>query len=178
MLCPSCQKVSSKVVDSRAAKDGAAIRRRRECISCGFRYTTFEYIEQRQLQVLKRDGSAEPFKRDKLRTGILTACAKRPVSTIRIETVVDAIEEAVYGSAGVEVSSDEIGELVMKALKPLDRVAYIRYASVYRNFEAITEFQEMVEELSAREIREAQARTQTELQLPFEGEGKDDGEGA
>ena len=166
MRCPSCQEsVSSKVVDSRSVRDSRAIRRRRQCLACSFRYTTYEYLEQRQLQVLKRDGSSEEFVRAKLQAGLAKACAKRPVSSSQIETLVDEVEEALSRSAGVEVSSRELGEMVMEGLKPLDRVAYIRYASVYRNFQDLRAFQEMVNEMRNREQKEAQARVQSELPL-------------
>lgn len=166
MQCPLCQSMSDRVVDSRAAREGRAIRRRRECLECGRRFTTYESLEKRPLQVLKRDGSAEEFQRDKVRAGIATACAKRPVSSRQMEALVDKVEDAASESAGVEVPSSEIGKLVMEGLKPLDRVAYIRYASVYRNFQDIDEFQEMVDELNVRERTDLHARFQAELPLP------------
>ena len=166
MRCPSCRSTSNKVVDSRGARDGRAIRRRRECQECGRRFTTYESLEERPLQVLKRDGSAEAFRRDKVRAGIATACAKRPVSSGQMEALVDRVEDAVSESVGAEVPSSEIGKLVMEALKPLDRVAYIRYASVYRKFQGIDEFQEMVDELNVRERHDLGARFQGELPLP------------
>lgn len=158
--------MSNKVVDSRGARDGRAIRRRRECLECGRRFTTYESLEERPLQVLKHDGSAEEFRRDKVRAGIATACAKRPVSSAQIEALVDRVEDAVSDSVGAEVPSAEIGKLVMEGLKPLDRVAYIRYASVYRNFQDIDEFQAMVDELNLRERHDLRARFQGELPLP------------
>ncbi len=165
MLCPSCESESTKVVDTRAAKGGRAVRRRRECLRCGGRFTTYENVEQRPLMVLKRDGSAERFQRDKLEASIATACAKRPVSPSDIEALVDRIEDDVSASAGVEIPSDAIGEAVMQGLDPLDRVAYIRYASVYRNFQHIDEFQEAVDELNVKERRMEQDRLQVELAL-------------
>ena len=166
MLCPVCSSGSVKVVDSRAARGGRAIRRRRECLDCKRRFTTYEHVEERPLQVVKRDGSAEDFQRDKLTASVAIACARRPVSPGDIEALVDRIQDTVSGSARVEVSSAAIGEEVMEGLKPLDRVAYIRYASVYRNFQDIDEFQEAVDELIVREQREGRRRFQGELPLP------------
>ncbi len=165
MRCLSCDSGSTKVVDTRAARGGRAIRRRRECLQCGDRFTTYENVEQRTLQVLKRDGSAENFEREKLRASIAVACAKRPVSPSEVESLVDRIEDAVSGSAGVEISSEMIGEAVMAGLEPLDRVAYIRYASVYRNFQHIDEFQEAVDQLNVKARRVQQHRFQGELLL-------------
>ena len=165
MRCPACDSASTKVVDTRTARAGRAVRRRRECLGCASRFTTYEKVEERPLLVLKRDGSAEAFQRDKLRASIAIACAKRPVSAADIETLVDRIEDDVSRSARVEISSAAIGEAVMKALKPLDRVAYVRYASVYRNFQGLGEFQEVVDELIIRERREGQRRFQRELPL-------------
>ena len=174
MLCPVCNS-ASKVVDSRTARGGRAIRRRRECLDCGRRFTTYERVEQRPLQVVKRDGSAEDFQRDKLGASIAAACAKRPVSPGDIEALLDRIEDRVSGSARVEVSSSQIGEEVMEGLKPLDRVAYVRYASVYRNFKDIDEFQEVVDELIVRERREDLQRFQGELPLSLGDNGSSDG---
>ena len=165
MRCSSCESGSTRVVDTRAARGGRAIRRRRECLRCGGRFTTYENVEQRPLQVLKRDGSAENFLREKLRASIAVACAKRPVSPSEVETLVDRIEDAVSGSARVEVASEVIGEAVMEGLEPLDRISYIRYASVYRNFQHIDEFQEAVDELNVKERRVRQHRFQGELLL-------------
>lgn len=165
MRCLSCDSGSTKVVDTRAARGGRAIRRRRECLQCGDRFTTYESVEQRTLQVLKRDGSAENFQGEKLRASIAVACARRPVSPSEVETLVDRIEDAVSSSAGVEISSAVIGEAVMAGLEPLDRVAYIRYASVYRNFQHIDEFQEAVDQLNVKARRVRQHRFQGELLL-------------
>ncbi len=174
MCCPHCDSSSTRVVDTRSARGGRAVRRRRECLVCGQRFTTYEHVERRPLQVAKRDGSAEAFKRNKMRAGIAAACAKRPVSPAEIEALVDRVEDALTGSASVEIPSSSIGEAVMEELKPLDRVAYIRYASVYRNFEHIDEFQEAVDELIIRERREARERVQRELPLAAErGSGGD-----
>ncbi len=141
------------------------MRRRRECLDCGGRFTTYEYVESRPIQILKRDGSAEEFDREKLTRSLQIACAKRPVSASEIEDLVDGIEDELSGQAGVEVASARIGELVMEGLKPLDRVAYVRFASVYRNFQDIEEFQDFVDDLNTRQRLEAQAREQAELGL-------------
>ena len=141
------------------------MRRRRECLACETRFTTYEYIEERPLQVLKRGGSAEEFDREKLLRSLKIACAKRPVSAARMERIVEAVEETVARTAGVEVRSELIGELVMDALRPLDRVAYVRYASVYRDFQDIGEFTDFVDELTHRQQQEFAARNQVELPL-------------
>lgn len=174
MICPACDSGSSKVVDTRAAKGGRAVRRRRECLGCGQRFTTYERVEERAVRVVKSDGSAEDFQRDKLEAGIATACAKRPVSPAEIEALVDRVEDNVSGSARVEISSRAIGELVMEGLKPLDRVAYVRYASVYRNFQHIDEFQEVVDELTVKDQRDNRRRFQRELPLPAGGDAAGD----
>lgn len=174
MICPACDSGSSKVVDTRAAKGGRAVRRRRECLGCGQRFTTYERVEERAVRVVKSDGSAEDFQRDKLEAGIVTACAKRPVSPAEIEALVDRVEDNVSGSARVEILSRAIGEQVMEGLKPLDRVAYVRYASVYRNFQHIGEFQEVVDELTVKDQRENRRRFQRELPLPTGGDAPGD----
>ena len=174
MNCPACDSGSSKVVDTRAAKGGRAVRRRRECLGCGQRFTTYERVEERAVRVVKSDGSAEDFQRDKLEAGIVTACAKRPVSPAEIEALVDRVEDNVSGSARIEISSRAIGEQVMEGLKPLDRVAYVRYASVYRNFQHIDEFQEVVDELTVKDQRDKRRRFQRELPLPAGGDAAGD----
>ena len=138
---------------------------------CSDRFTTYEYVEERQVQILKRNGSAEDFDRNKLRRSIAVACAKRPVSSADMESLVDSIEDTISRSAGVELPSAEVGEMVMEGLKPLDRVAYVRYASVYRNFQDIEEFQEFMDELNLDERRRATARFQEELFFPRKGAG-------
>lgn len=168
MRCPECDAADNRVVDTRTSRGGRAVRRRRECAVCGARFTTYEYVEERPLQVLKRDGSAEEFDREKLLRGVKIACAKRPVSASEIEDIADRVEDELAGQAGFEVASSRIGEMVMDALRPLDRVAYVRYASVYRNFQDIGEFQTFVHELTARQQREFQARNQVELPLVTE----------
>ncbi|NNF38116.1 MAG: transcriptional repressor NrdR, partial [Gemmatimonadetes bacterium] len=158
MRCPECDATENRVVDTRTSRGGRAVRRRRECLVCETRFTTYEYVEERPVQVLKRDGSTEEFSREKLLRSLKIACAKRPVSGARMEAIADMVEESVARSAGVEVPSETIGALLMDALRPLDRVAYVRYASVYRNFQDIGEFQEFVDELTLRQQRELQAR--------------------
>ncbi len=165
MRCPSCDGADNRVVDTRTSRGGRAVRRRRECLGCGERFTTYEYVEVRSVQVLKRDGSAQEFDREKLVRGLRIACAKRPVSASQIEGLVDEIEDQLSRQAGVEVPSSLIGEMVMERLKPLDRVAYVRFASVYRNFQDIEEFQLFVDDLNTRQRREAVAREQEELPL-------------
>lgn len=165
MRCPQCDASENRVVDTRTSRGGRAVRRRRECLVCETRFTTYEYVEERPIQVLKQDGSAEEFDRSKILQSLKIACAKRPVSAGVMESIVDGIEDALSRHAGVEVPSARIGELVMDALRPLDRVAYVRYASVYRNFQDIGEFQEFVDELETRQRQEAQAQNQVELPL-------------
>lgn len=142
------------------------MRRRRECLECAHRFTTYEYVEERPIQVLKRDGSVEAFDRAKLGRSLRIACAKRPVSGRIMEEIADHIEDELSRQAGVEVQASDIGERVMRALQPLDRVAYVRYASVYRNFQDVGEFQEFVDELNMRQQRELETRNQVELPLP------------
>lgn len=165
MRCPECDATDNRVVDTRASRGGRAVRRRRECTVCGARFTTYEYVEERPIQVLKRSGSVEDFDRGKLLASVRTACAKRPVSASEMEALVDDIEDAVSRYAGLEVPSVRLGELVMERLRQLDRVAYVRFASVYRNFQDAGEFQEFVDEMTERQEREALRRIQEEF--PF-----------
>ncbi|MFA6431769.1 MAG: transcriptional regulator NrdR [Candidatus Margulisiibacteriota bacterium] len=149
MKCPFCDSVEDKVLESREVDDGSTIRRRRECNGCRGRFTSYERIEERPIMVIKRDGRREQFGRSKVVKGILHACEKRPVSMDAIEGVVDEIERELHREAGREVLSSKIGSLVMEKLQELDKVAYIRFASVYRKFEDISEFLKEVKELSA-----------------------------
>lgn len=165
MRCPNCDATDSRVVDTRSSRGGRAVRRRRECTVCGIRFTTYEYVEERPIQVLKRSGNVEDFDRSKLLGAVRVACAKRPVSASAMETLVDDIEDVLSRYAGVEVPSVKLGELVMERLRGLDRVAYVRFASVYRNFQDVGEFQEFVDEMTERQEREALRRIQEEL--PF-----------
>lgn len=166
MRCPECDATENRVVDTRTSRGGRAVRRRRECLVCETRFTTYEYVEERPIQILKQDGSAEEFDRAKLLTSLKLACAKRPVSPGRMEQIVEAIEDLISREARVEIPSARIGEWVMDALQPIDRVAYVRYASVYRNFQDAGEFSEVVEELEDRQRRELVRRNQVELKLP------------
>lgn len=165
MRCPQCDATENRVVDTRASRGGRAVRRRRECTVCGARFTTYEYVEERPIQVLKRSGAVEDFDRRKLLDSIAVACAKRPVSGTAMEGLADEIEDALSRYAGIEVPSSKLGEMVMERLRSLDRVAYVRYASVYRNFQDAGEFQEFVDEMAAAQEREEQRRNQVEL--PF-----------
>ncbi|MDD2457458.1 MAG: transcriptional regulator NrdR [Eubacteriales bacterium] len=140
MRCPFCSHGEDRVIDSRPSDEGSAIRRRRECIACGGRFTTYEKIETLPLLVIKKDGSREPFDRDKLISGVLKSCEKRPVSTSQIETLVNNIETSNQNSLKREVTSHEIGEMVMDGLKKIDEVAYVRFASVYRQFKDVNSF--------------------------------------
>ena len=140
MKCPFCGDTDTKVIDSRRSEDGNSIRRRRECITCQRRFTTYEIIESLPIIVIKKDKSREVFNRDKLINGMLKACEKRPVSINDIERAVDDIESRLQNSLDREVSTEHIGELVMERLKPMDEVAYVRFASVYRQFKDINSF--------------------------------------
>lgn len=140
MKCPFCGYEESKVIDSRPTDEGERIRRRRECLSCNKRFTTYEMIESLPIIVIKKDKTREAFNREKLRNGILTACEKRPVSIETIERAIDDIESSIQNSLDREVSSTRIGELVMDKLKGIDEVAYVRFASVYRQFKDINTF--------------------------------------
>lgn len=140
MRCLYCGHLESKVVDSRSAEDGTAIRRRRECLSCGKRFTTYEKIESVPIIVIKRDGSRQTFDREKLQRGILNSCASRPVPLHTIDSLLDEIEAEIHNSLAREVSSEQIGEMVMDRLRNLDEVAYVRFASVYKKFQDIETF--------------------------------------
>ena len=154
MKCPFCKKPDSRVIDSRAADDGATIRRRRECSECGRRFTTYEVVEKLPLMVVKRDNRREPFSRDKLLTGIIRSCDKRDISMEQITNFVAEIERDIRNRTEPEVPSEKIGEIVMERLKDFDEVAYIRCASVYRKFDDITNFIEELETLRARRGKE------------------------
>jgi transcriptional repressor NrdR len=140
MKCPFCQKDDDRVTDSRASEDGSAIRRRRECLVCGERYTTYERYERIQLQVIKKDQLREPFDREKIRRGLQLACWKRPISSEQIEAVVAAVEEEVYDRYEGGIDSRTLGEMVMERLRELDQVAFVRFASVYREFKDVRDF--------------------------------------
>ncbi|MDD2586456.1 MAG: transcriptional regulator NrdR [Syntrophomonadaceae bacterium] len=147
MRCPYCQELESRVLDSRSCEDGSAIRRRRECNACKRRFTTYERLEERPLLVIKRGGNREQFNRDKLFNGITRACEKRPVSMDTIENLVASIEKDLRDNYDREVSSMSIGEMVMDRLQSLDEVAYVRFASVYRQFKDVNSFINAIEQL-------------------------------
>lgn len=140
MICPFCKTDSDKVVDSRPADDGFAVRRRRECLACGKRYTTYERVGEVPLRVIKKDGSRVPFDRAKLLAGILKACEKRPVPTNVLERIIDGVEFEACKMADNEIPSRSIGEMVMAGLRDIDHVAYVRFASVYRDFKDVNQF--------------------------------------
>jgi len=140
MRCPYCGFQEDKVVDSREAKDGESIRRRRECLECGRRFTSYERIDEIPYMVVKKDGRREPFERNKIMAGMLRACEKRPISVNQLESIANQIEKAVQDSADRELSTSEIGKIIMRRLKNLDKVAYVRFASVYLEFEDVSEF--------------------------------------
>ncbi|MCC7475050.1 MAG: transcriptional repressor NrdR [Pirellulales bacterium] len=140
MNCPFCRMDNDRVIDSRSSQDGLAIRRRRECVSCGRRFTTYERAEEATLRVIKKDGSRAPFDREKIKRGLERACWKRPITTRQIENTTAAIENDVYQRFESEVESRELGETVMRYLRDLDEVAFVRFASVYRQFNDVYDF--------------------------------------
>jgi transcriptional repressor NrdR len=151
MRCPFCKEQRDRVVDTEPSADGSFIRRRRECLACGARYTTYERIERHPLKVIKKDGRRVPFDREKIRIGLEKACEKRPISAETIEAIVSQVENEIYMKFDREVPSRVIGELVIQRLRELDSVAYVRFASVYREFKDVTDFVEEVEPLLAKE---------------------------
>jgi transcriptional repressor NrdR len=165
MRCPDCDATDNRVVDTRETRAGRAVRRRRECGICGGRFTTYEHIEDRDLLVVKNDGITETFDRNKLLRSMMLACAKRSVAQDNIDLAVDTIEDKITRSLTSEIEASQIGEMVMAALASLDRVAYVRFASVYRNFKDIGEFQEMLSDLNAQEQKELIAENQETLLL-------------
>ena len=160
MRCPFCKVDDDKVVDSRASGDGFAIRRRRECTKCGRRYTTYERIEESPLRVIKKDEVREPFERRKILLGLLKACEKRPIPISRLEAITERIENRILEEYESEVPVTYIGELVMRELKKLDQVSYVRFASVYRDFQDITDFVDEVKPMlsGGRKKRTTKAR--------------------
>ena len=147
MRCPYCKYEDSKVIDSRSSGEGSVVRRRRECLECGRRFTTKEYLEESPLMVVKSDGRRQPYDQDKLKMSLMIACKKRPIPTSDIDEIVLRIEGELRDNSHDEVQSREIGERVMNYLKKLDEVAYVRFASVYRNFQHKEEFMSELEEL-------------------------------
>jgi transcriptional repressor NrdR len=163
MRCPFCASTSSRVIDTRDAEGG--IRRRRECEVCERRFTTYERVAPLRLMVVKRDGRREPFDRNKIVNGIQIACAKRPVETEAIEELVSSIEQELYHRGTREITSREIGEMVMLGLRKLDDVAYIRFATIYRHFADVDDLAEEIEELVERRQREEISKAQLKLDL-------------
>ena len=148
MHCPFCTAADTKVIDSRLVGSGEQVRRRRECLSCGERWTTFETAELLMPRIVKNDGTREPFNEDKLRAGLHRALEKRPVPVDEVESAIARMQHALRSRGEREVPSKEVGELVMQALRGLDQVAYVRFASVYRDFQDISEFQDEIERLA------------------------------
>lgn len=140
MRCPFCGHLEDKVVDSRESKEGDSIRRRRECLLCGRRFTSYERIDEIPYMVVKKDGRRETFERNKIMAGLMRACEKRPISAAQLEAIVNEVEKNVQDSHDRELSTSEIGKIIMKRLKALDKVAYVRFASVYLEFEDVSEF--------------------------------------
>ena len=159
MQCPFCKQDEDRVVNSRTSSDGTCVKRRRECMRCGRRYTTYERIEQTTLRVIKKDGNREGFSRAKILAGLLKACHKRPVSTDALETTVDQIERELHERFENEVPSREIGELIMRRLRELDEVAFIRFASVYRDFEDVSDFVEEADTMLDRGLKARRRRS-------------------
>lgn len=147
MRCPSCEYEDSKVIDSRSAEEGMAIRRRRECLKCGHRFTTYERLGERPVIVIKSDGSSEAFDREKLLRGLLIACAKRPVTHEQMDALITDIETTLRVSSSGEVGSKDLGEMVLSRLAHIDDVAYIRFASVYKDFKSVEEFSEALSDV-------------------------------
>ncbi len=147
MKCPFCNHLSDKVVDSREGKEGQVIRRRRECLGCGRRFTSYERIDEIPYMVVKKDGNRERFDRQKVMAGLLKACEKRPVSAAMLEAIVDRVEAALQEQSEKEIAAAEVGGFVMRELKELDKVAYVRFASVYRQFRDIGEFMTELKDL-------------------------------
>ena len=147
MRCPFCGHIEDKVVDSREAKDGDSIRRRRECLDCGRRFTSYERIDEIPYMVVKKDGKREAFERTKILSGLLRASEKRPISVMQLESIVDEVEKCVQDSPDRELSTSEIGKVIMQRLRQLDKVAYVRFASVYLEFEDVSAFMTELKDL-------------------------------
>ena len=155
MKCPYCRVDHDRVLDTRPSQDGFSIRRRRECLACKRRYTTYEQIEELHIRVIKKDGTRVPFDRERIRRGLEKACWKRPISSEQMESIISAVENAVYSNCESEVESQVLGELVMQQLRLLDQVAYVRFASVYREFQDVRDFVEELEPM----LEESKRRT-------------------
>ena len=150
MKCPFCSSDEDKVIDSRSSNEGKSVRRRRECLKCDKRFTTYEYVEEIPLMVIKKDGRREAFDRNKIISGIMKACEKRPVSVEKIEGIVDRVEKELQKSFDKEVKAQVVGELVMDLLHKVDEVAYVRFASVYRQFKDINQFMKELKDLLSK----------------------------
>lgn len=166
MRCPHCEHEESKVLDSRPVEEGAAIRRRRECLNCGRRFTTYERVDHVPLMVVKRDERREPFNREKVLAGLVRATGKRPVSIDALEALVDEVEREIRNRGEREITSEAVGTMVMERLRHLDDVAFVRFASEHRRFEDVDVLAEEIETLKARKAREAAGRAQVPL-LPL-----------
>lgn len=166
MRCHQCQNTENKVIESRDVADGEAIRRRRECLKCGYRFTTYERLERPSLVVVKRDGTRELFNRQKLLAGLQRACEKTSVSSVQLESFVAGIERELYGRGEPEVTSTDIGELVMQGMPKLSEVAYVRFASVYRKFRDITGFERELSRIRSRKNGTGSPSAQTRLKKP------------
>ena len=153
MKCPFCGYKEDKVVDSRSTAEESAVRRRRECLKCGKRFTTYEYVEEVSLMVIKKDDRREPFDRKKILAGIMKACEKRPIGVEKMDEIVASVERAIQKKSDREVHASRIGELVMEKLKVLDDVAYVRFASVYRQFKDVGQFMEELKDILGKEKR-------------------------
>ncbi len=150
MRCPACGHEEDKVVDSRSTKENSAVRRRRECLKCGQRFTTYEYVEHTPVMVIKKDSRREPYSREKILAGLLRACEKRPVSREALDKLIDDLESSILSRARDEIPTSEIGNEVMRLLASLDQVAYVRFASVYREFKDVTQFMDELRRLLDR----------------------------
>ena len=164
MRCPFCGHIEDKVVDSRETKDGDAIRRRRECLECARRFTSYERIDEIPYMVVKKDGRRQAFDRNKIMAGLLRACEKRPISTAQLEKIVDGAERIVQDSPDRELPTADVGRFIMRSLKSLDKVAYVRFASVYLEFEDVSEFMTELKDLvRSRETSAAKKRRSGDL---------------
>jgi transcriptional repressor NrdR len=162
MKCPSCHADNDRVIDSRAIQDGFAIRRRRECLACKRRYTTYEHIERSPVKIVKKDGVREPFDRGKIKRGLEKACWKRPIGEEQLEAIIVAVENELEGHFEPEVESRRLGELVMQQLRAVDQVAYVRFASVYRQFDDVQDFVSELKPMLAESQRTAGKGPQAE----------------
>ena len=153
MQCPYCRKDNDRVIDSRASDEGFAIRRRRECAKCHRRYTTYERVEEPSIKVVKKGGIREPFSREKIKSGLRKACWKRPISDEQIEAILAAIENDIYANFDTEVDSRQLGDQVMEHLRQLDQVAFVRFASVYREFKDVRDFVDELQPMLAEKKR-------------------------